>query len=382
MRKMLIKWIALAMAAALTLPMLVSCDSSGPAPETDDTEDTSETTEVTTTAPGKDDKEPDPEDPSVYNAQIALESFIKEFGTKRGSNLQWNKEPYNRSTNDKWKFWQNAEIFEVIVDYAGVLDNETYDNYVKIAYNGFKNLEGDYKGWMSNAYNDDLMWITIATAKAYLYTGVEEYKECATYIFNNTFARAWTSTYGGGLVWNQNETSKNSCVEYPGVIAACLLYKIHGDGSKIRMVDYPAGESTAKNVTYLDAAKAIYGWANKNLRVNDPKDRNYGKVFDNINTDGKGGTKLGEWDGTYNQGTCIGAASLLYELTGNASYLEDAKATFHYTALVKYGQRTTVSDEGNGDDLPGFKGIMMRWICYFVKNHYEEIKDDSRKYEG
>ncbi len=389
MNKRSIRWIALALAATLTLPVLASCDSSDTPDKTK--ESTSGTTDAVTTTPSEATTSPVVTTPptvaqtpdinvaSLYSAQVALESFISNFATKRSSTLLWNKAPYSRSTGDKWKFWQNAEIFEVLVDYAGVLDDEVYDEYVKSAYTSFKREQGDYKGWTSNAFNDDLMWITIGTAKAYLYTGDEEYKKCATSVFNATFARAWTSTYGGGLIWKEGETSKNSCVEFPAAIAACLLYKIYGDDTKINMVNYPAGDTKATKVTYLEAAQAIYGWAKGVLRVNDPKDRSYGKVFDNINAGANGQINTGTWDGTYNQGTFIGAASLLYELTGDASYLEDAKATFHYTALVKYGQRTPINDECNGDDLPGFKGIMMRWICYFIKNHYDEIKDDMTK---
>lgn len=384
MNKFLIRWIALALAAALTLPMLASCDSSGSSGDTtagSDADSIATTTEATSTPevtePPVVDTTPDINVASLYSAQVALDSFISNFGTLRSNQLLWNKAPYSRSTGDEWKFWQNAEILEVLVDYAGVLHDDVYDNYVKAAYTAFKREHGDYTGWTYNAYNDDLMWITIATAKAYLYTGDEEYKKCATTVFNATFARAWTSAYGGGLKWKQDETSKNSCVEFPATIAACLLYKIYGDDATINMVDYPAGETKAKKVTYLEAAQAIYGWSRGVLRVNDPKDGSYGKVFDNIN-EKNGKIETGTWDGTYNQGTFIGAASLLYELTGDASYLEDAKATFHYTAIKKYGQRNPASDECNGDDLPGFKGIMMRWICYFIKNHYDEIKADMK----
>lgn len=366
--------VALILAAVLILPVISACSP------TDEVRDTSQTTALTSTAPATTASAQKPatpdaatQTPSLENAQIALNAFIKNFA-KNANTLAWTKTPYNRSQF----FWTNAEIFEVIVDYAGVLDTEKYDKYVKSAYTCFKSVHGDYNTWASNAFNDDLMWMVIGTAKAYLYTGDEEYKKCASTVFNYTFERAWTSSYGGGLVWQEGVTSKNSCVNYPGTIAACLLYKIFGDGTKIRMVDYPAGETESKEVTYLEAAQKIYAWSRNVFRMNDPNDPNYGKVYDNIDAGSDGKINTGYWDGTYNQGTFIGSAALLYELTGDSAYLEDAKATFHYVSQVKY-RNTVVNDECNGDDLPGFKGIMMRWICYFIKNHYDEISSDMEK---
>lgn len=313
----------------------------------------------------------DPNVASLKNAEIALDSYISAFGRKRKNALDWSKTPYNRSKS----FWTDAEVFEVLVDYVGIIGEEKFVDYMDSAFASFQSNYGNYSSWTWNVFNDDLMWITIATAKAYQYTGNELYKNCATTVFNYTFKRAWTPSYGGGMLWRDDETTKNSCVNYPATIAACLLYQIHGDSKKIDFIDYPAGETERKSATYLEVAKSIYSWTNSKLRVCDSQNRDYGRVYDSYNND----RITNDWSGTYNLGTCIGSATLLYEITKDAAYLEDAKATFHYTALVKYGSRTTVNDEAGGNDLPGFKGIMMRWICYFVRNHYDEISEDMSK---
>jgi predicted alpha-1,6-mannanase (GH76 family) len=312
--------------------------------------------------------ETDPDLPSVETAKLALDSFIEQFGKNvKNRYLNWRKnETYARSQY----FWTDAEVFEVLVDSAQYLSQEEYVSYMDKAYRGFVSTYGEYTTWTSNNYNDDLMWITIATAKAYLLTGNEEYKDCCTTVFGYTFSRAWTSSYGGGMLWYEGLTTKNSCVNYPATIAACLLYKIYGDSKKIHYVDYP-GDGEKKTGSYLDVAKMIYGWTNSVLRNQNTESSDYGRVYDSYDND-----KISnEWSGTYNLGTCIGSATLLYELTGDAAYLEDARATFHYTAKVKYGYRTVISDECNGNDLPGFKGIMMRWINYLLTNHYEEVSD-------
>lgn len=366
------KHLCLILSLAIMLPLISCATNTEPDTSSSATEQTSFLPGTTdTAAPGTTTPEYDPEVASLQSAGIALESFISAFGRKSSSTLDWVKTPYNRSKS----FWTDAEIFEVLVDYVGITGKEEYVKYMDCAFNSFQLNYGNYATWTWNAFNDDLMWITIATAKAYLYTGNETYRNCATTVFNYTFNRAWTAEYDGGLLWRTDETTKNSCVNYPATIAACLLYEIYGNSKTIDFVDYPAGETEKKSATYLEIAQAIYGWTNSKLRVNDTKSSDYGRVYDSYNNN----KVTNEWSGTYNLGTCIGSATLLYEITKDSTYLEDAKATFHYTALVKYGQRATVSDEANGNDLPGFKGIMMRWICYLVRNHYDEISEDMTK---
>ncbi|MGM9637126.1 MAG: glycoside hydrolase family 76 protein [Eubacteriales bacterium] len=374
MKKHMIKILCGILSLTLTFSLASCAAKTGS--ETSPAEQTTSLPETTDPETPASMPESDPDVASLINAEIALDSYISAFGVYRAGRLDWTRTPYNRSKS----FWTDAEIFEVLVDYVGMIGEEKFVKYMDAAFTSFQINYGSYTTWTWNDFNDDLMWITIATAKAYLYTENETYKDCATTVFNYTFKRAWTADYGGGLLWKMTETSKNSCVNYPAAIAACLLYQIYGDSKKIDFVDYPAGESEKKSATYLEVARSIYSWTNSVLRVCDSESSDYGRVFDTYDKDKNGDGKVtNEWSGTYNLGTCIGSATLLYEITEDPAYLEDAKATFHYTALIKYGQRMTVSDEANGNDLPGFKGIMMRWICYLVRNHYDEISEDMTK---
>lgn len=54
-----------------------------------------------------------------------------------------------------------------------------------------------------------------------------------------------------------------------------------------------------------------------------------GMIVDNCHGDSRGGRPL-----LYNQGTFIGAASLLYKATGNSTYLDNAKAGADYSINV------------------------------------------------
>ncbi|MGC3956949.1 MAG: glycoside hydrolase family 76 protein [Verrucomicrobiota bacterium] len=153
--------------------------------------------------------------------------------------------------------------------------------------------------------------------------------------------RAWDTNYfGGGLWWRQSDRqSKNACIQGPATIAACYLYNISGD------------------TNYLNKAQAIYAWNRKYLF-----NTNSGAISDNINTNGTVDTVAL----TYNQGTFIGSANLLYRATGLPYYYQDA---------ILAGKRTqnnmttagVLPEWGSNSDLSGFNGIFIRWMGRFAK---------------
>jgi predicted alpha-1,6-mannanase (GH76 family) len=205
--------------------------------------------------------------------------------------------------------------------------------------NGFVDHWGT--NWTSNKYNDDLMWMVIASARAFLAATNTVYKELAKFHFDETYARAWSADLGGGLWWTTKNTSKNACVNGPGAIAACYLHKIFRDQS------------------YLDKAKAIYAWERKNLFVEAS-----GAIRDNMRADGRvGGRAL-----TYNTGTFIGAANFLAELTGDKTYLADAEKAADYTRDKLCA--TGILPGYGGGDGSGFNGIFVRWLAKFVGDNH------------
>jgi predicted alpha-1,6-mannanase (GH76 family) len=150
---------------------------------------------------------------------------------------------------------------------------------------------------------DDMMWWVMSLARANQLTGNAIYLQKA----KEGFDHVWAGSYDpadGGMFWDFKHSGKNSCINFPTVIAAMRLYTITGDAS------------------YLDKAKAIYTWSRANL-----VDTNTGKVYDNK----IGNNPAGGQDYTYNSGTAIGAAFALYKATNNAAYLNDAKLYTDYT---------------------------------------------------
>lgn len=259
---------------------------------------------------------------SLETASLAMEKYIKNFyvvaedGTGAIAGEQ---------------FWPRAEILEIVVDAYEKTGEVEYMELFDQMYAGFLK---DYKEeWSFNDYNDDIMWMTIACARAYQAGGKEEYLQQARHHFDLVYERAWSEDLGGGLFWRTENTTKNSCINGPAAIAACLLYQATGEQS------------------YLDKAVAVYGWQSDNLLGST------GAVYDAWDLE----NGINEWCSTYNQGTFIGASVYLYEALGEEDYLQNAILAADYARDEMYGGGV-INTEDEGNDLPGFKGIFARWM--------------------
>lgn len=244
---------------------------------------------------------------------------------------------YKDGAYEKADFWDYAEIFEIIDDVYEITGEAIYREQIEEMYQNV--LRAYHTTWEYNPYNDDIMWLVIALTRATLLTGEPKYAELAKTNYDLTYARSWDEQYfGGGLFWRVDNQSKNSCVNCPGAIAACLLGKVFSDG------------------TYYEKAKQIIAWQNQYLT--NPAE---GKVYDCIGLDGR----YNYWSSTYNQGTYIGANCLLHAYTGDESYKINAERAAAYTMNEMYHGGIMNNEEG-GNDLPGFKGIMSRWLRLFA----------------
>lgn len=180
---------------------------------------------------------------------------------------------------------------------------------------------------------DDMMWWVIALNHAYELTGDTKYLNTA----KAGFARVWNGSYdpaNGGMWWDFNHTGKNSCINYPTVIAAMKLFKNTSDA------------------TYLDKAKSIYSWSRNNLF-----NTGTGRVADN-----KIGNNPGYTDYTYNYGTCIGAAMLLYKQTNEVSYLNDAKLAANYVKNTMCNTNGILPAEGDFNEQGVLKAILAQYL--------------------
>ncbi len=241
----------------------------------------------------------------------------------------------------KADFWFSAQLWDTVMDQydrTGSADvkrqiNEVYDGFIK-----------EYPDWTTNKYNDDIMWWAIACARAYKITKDKRYLEKAKVSFDFVYDNFRDEKFGGGLYWINERTSKNSCLNSPAVIAAVRLSVLLKDDS------------------YLEKAKSLYDWQKKTLTDGT------GKVFDSIryNRDGQT-TRIGRFSLTYNQGTFIGAAVLLYQQTKDKTYLDDAIKTAEWTmANLCVTDEFILRNEGQGD-AGAFKGIFARYMKLLIE---------------
>lgn len=246
-------------------------------------------------------------------------------------------------------WWGDAEMFEVILDAFETTGDKKYQTYFRELYNNF--LIRNNSDWSYNEFNDDITWMVLACIRAYKYFGDEEYLKVARFNFDNMYQRAAKQPHGT-LIWKQsqpNPLSTNSCINGPAIVAACYL-----------------GEMTGEK-EYYDKALSIYAGQRQLLF-----DAKTGQVYDSRawNADGSIANEgFNSWASTYNQGTMLGAATMLYKYTGEKKYKQDADAVYSFTCnkLTNKQKIISVCQTINGD-LCGFKGILMRYVRRYAED--------------
>lgn len=235
----------------------------------------------------------------------------------------------------KVSFWMRAEQMEMVLDtYERTKKAEHLEMFGHL-FRGFLADHGET--WEHNKFNDDIMWMVIACARAHLLSGNAEFLQTAKKNFDLCYERAASPELGGGLWWKVDNRSKNACVNGPGSIAAYLLGLATGEKS------------------YFTKANDLFLWLRATLF-----DAETGRVADNINLNGR----VARFALTYNQGTFVGAANLL-------GYVDEARlaAKFAMERLSRDGHLPPAGEKGDGG---GFNGIAARWISKFMKERGEE----------
>ncbi|TCS85080.1 glycosyl hydrolase family 76 [Anseongella ginsenosidimutans] len=203
---------------------------------------------------------------------------------------------------------------------------------------------------------DDIMWWVISLARGYELTNNAQYLELA----ETGFERVWSGSpvvkdggsydpVNGGMYWQWNQKNpsapkagdgKMACINYPTVIAAMTLY------------------NNTKNPEYLAKAKKIYDWASANLF-----DKQTGVVADSKHGNGEPHWKMH----VYNQGTCIGAAMLLYKNTKEERYLHDAVLAANYVKETM-SDRKGILPFGGGEEQGIYTAIFAQYIIRLIED--------------
>jgi predicted alpha-1,6-mannanase (GH76 family) len=269
----------------------------------------------------------------------------------------WKARYFNWLKSETTGFWGEAEMLETILDGYETTGKQEYRTMFEEAYahfvsgNGGWGVKGNGKDWRWNEYNDDIAWAVLASVRAFLMFGQHpnssiNYLTIAKNNYDWMYARALLP--GGTLRWKQSPAGNrgsNSCINGPAEVAACYLGIATGEES------------------YFEKAKNLY--AKQRQVLYDP---NTGKVFDSgsWNEAGTAFTVGNGWVSTYNQGTFLGAALMLYNHYGTAQYKNDAHKIVEWTRNDLCNSQGVVRVCGSGDDLQGFKGILMRYLRRYV----------------
>jgi Predicted glycosyl hydrolase len=251
---------------------------------------------------------------------------------------------WKTSNHDGYQdFWVEAELWELVMDaYLQATDPALKAQLRTQIDDVFDGAVAKYgQDWTNNPFNDDIMWWAMASARAYQITNDTKYLERAEYYFNYVYDTQWDDEFAGGGIWwkSDDRTTKNACINFPAAEAAVFLYNVTG------------------NDRYLDAAETIYHWGKTMLT-----DGN-GKIFDRIET--QNGPIQGATH--YNQGTFIGAAVGLYQITGDKVYLDDALEAATFTKEQMVDTNRLLRYEGPNGDLKGGKTILVRNLGYLQK---------------
>jgi hypothetical protein len=187
-------------------------------------------------------------------------------------------------------------------------------------------------------YYDDNEWVGIELARLYELTHNAAVLGSAEGIMAFVMAGWQTSGPGGeplacpgGVPFSNSSenTERNTVTDGPGAELALQLYRITGD------------------VQYLQFAEMAYEWVRTCLIQPN------GLYADHIKPHGS--IEPTEW--SYNQGTMIGAGTLLYQATGNGAYLYEARQTAK-AALAYF------TPERLGSENPFFVAVYFRNLLY------------------
>ena len=258
--------------------------------------------------------------------------------------------------------WGESEQLEVVLDAYETTGRADYLKLAKEVYNWYnanvgsswnKSVWTDNYHWFGNEYNDDVMWQIIAVARLGLLSNSRSYINAAKRNFDIIYERAYIP-FTGLMRWaegtNHEAYGTNSCIAGPTEVAACYL-GFAGCGEE-----------------YFDKARDLYAAQRYTLANH----MSTGKVWDSVvwDPETKRVKDKNEWGSTYNQGTMLGAACMLYKYYGDEQYLKDAEKIMQWTKenLCNNHGIINVCQGGENHDLWGFKGILMRYVRRFIRD--------------
>ncbi|KAL1964547.1 hypothetical protein VTN77DRAFT_6844 [Rasamsonia byssochlamydoides] len=207
---------------------------------------------------------------------------------------------YNETTGvwqDYW--WESANMMSALADLSALDSsyNGTYFNTYADTYANAGEIPWGYKNFIDDYYDDEGWW-GLAWLNVYNLTKNQNYLDLAITLFNDIHA-SWPTTCGGGVWWDKEKNYIASIANELYIqLAAGIANRV---GPEMKQ-------------SYLDAATAGWDWFWHIGVVGTD-----GFIVDGVNytTCQPTGAVY-----TYNQGVILGAATELFQATGNSTYLD------------------------------------------------------------
>lgn len=161
----------------------------------------------------------------------------------------------------------------------------------------------------NDRFYDDNVWIGLDMIDWYIETNEVRYLTQAKVVWNYLKDHGWDETCGGGIHWkelNEPSTSKHSCSTGPAAVLGCKMYL------------------ATHEQEYLDWAIKYYDYV-----INVLQDKSDHLFFDNVRPNTENPNLPGDIEKnkySYNSGQPLQAACLLYKITGEQKYLDEAYA--------------------------------------------------------
>ena len=234
--------------------------------------------------------------------------------------------------NSGW--WNSANALTALIDYSQATGSQTYRYAIARTFDRHKG------GKFTNEFMDDTGWWALAWIRAYDLTRDQRYldmaKHDADYMWSFKDAHC-----GGGVWWTDKKDYKNAITNELFIkLSAGIHNRLPGD------------------TVYLARAEETWRWFKASGMINGQRMINDG--LDNCRNNNQE-----TW--TYNQGVILGGLVELNRATGQAAYLDEARALADAsTANPRLNPGGILKEpcedsaDACGGDGPSFKGIYMR----------------------
>ncbi|MBC8134901.1 MAG: RICIN domain-containing protein [Fibrella sp.] len=276
------------------------------------------------------------------DADSSFNAFNNAFLVRSGGKTYYKQSINNGNADGTWVASLDIMVAEDAYERTGSAAHKALVNDLCTTW-----LQNTPPPWTWDGWNDDIGWFSMALIRGYQMTGNPNFLTQARYGFDMAWARGWDTQYNGGGIWEQQPDmtppgepigkealSNNSLGK-----VACMIYQ------------------STHDVWYLDRAKQIYAWVRSHIY-----NTNTGAVYTGVDRSGVVNTGTA----VYNQGTFVDYANLLYQITGDVMYYNDAKRSIDY---VRNNMTTNGIITNNAGYLNTWADEFARGLGHFCRDN-------------